>query len=427
MKPKKYVIGLGLVCLFFIIACTSNTNNTSTTTNTAAATVLYTGRWRAILSLSDELELPFNMDITRLGTSYQVSIFNGTEQIDCKDINIQKDSISIKLPVFNSEIKAKFIGRRLHGAWHNYAKGPDYQLPFYAVAGDSMRFQLPNVNDDMVEVDGKWEVLFITDDKKGKTDAIGEFKQDGDKVTGTFLTPTGDYRFLEGGVAGNELLLSCFDGSHAFLFKATMNQFGDMKGDFWSGNHWHETWLAYKNDTITLPNPTQLTSLKKGEETISFSFPNIEGQQTTLADEKYQNKVVMVQVLGTWCPNCMDETKLYTDLYNKYHQKGLEIIGLAYENATTLAEAQPILTQYKQYFGIKYDILYAGEASKKVASASLPMLTEITSFPTTIFIDRQGKVRKIHTGFSGPATSQYETFVTKTESFIEKLLMEDNS
>ena len=50
--------------------------------------------------------------------------------------------------------------------------------------------------------------------------ALAEFEQTGDKLTGSFITPSGDYRFLEGIVTGDSLKLSTFDGSHAYTFYA---------------------------------------------------------------------------------------------------------------------------------------------------------------------------------------------------------------
>jgi len=383
------------------------------------------GRWRATLTLSDDndLHLPFNFDLQKKGDDYEVIIINGPEKIVCKEVTVKDGEFSIKLPVFNSEIKGRFHPRRLLGAWHNYAKSEDYQLPFYAVHGDSSRFQEGYFN-EIINVNGKWATMFFTKDKKNKTDAIAEFQQTDNQVTGTFLTATGDYRYLQGAVTDTSLMLSCFDGSHAFLFHGNLDEFGDLKGDFWSGSHWQEQWHAYRSDTVTLPNPEQLTLLKDGHDKLAFTFPDVTGKSVSLDDEKYKDKVVMVQILGTWCPNCMDETALYTDFYKKNKDKGLEIIGLAFENAEDLASAKPVLERYIQHFDIDYDVLFAGKASKKVASEALPMLTKILSFPTTIFIGRDGSVRKIHTGFSGPATSKYKAYVQELETFVDALLKE---
>jgi hypothetical protein len=59
---------------------------------------------------------------------------------------------------------------------------------------------------------------------------------------------------------------------------------------------------------------------------------------------------------------------------------------------------------------------------------SLPMLNNFLAFPTTIIIDRKGNVRRIHTGFSGPATGVHFTeFKKEFELFIDTLLNEPSS
>ena len=158
---------------------------------------------------------------------------------------------------------------------------------------------------------------------------------------------------------------------------------------------------------------------------MSFTFPNAEGKNVSLSDERYKDKVVLLQLLGTWCPNCRDETAFYTEQYAKYKNDGLEIIGLAFENAPDLAGAKPALERYKKHFDMEYELLYAGTADKKAAAEVLPQLKEVKAFPTTLFIDRSGKVRRVHTGFNGPATGKvYEAYRKSFERFVEGLLEE---
>lgn len=384
------------------------------------------GIWRAELALSDTTVLPFNFDIGQVNGETMFFIQNGSERIIVSDIQQLDDGeLVAKMPVFDSAIKTNFTENGMDGYWYNYAKGDDYRIPFTAKYGDQYRFKLERKpNSTTKNITGRWEVIFGVG-TENTSEAIGEFSQIGQRVVGTFLTPTGDYRYLEGIVENNQLKLSCFDGSHAFLFQAEMTEDGQsMKGDFWSGSHWHEQWTAKKNDAAVLPDPDKLTFLKEGYEAMAFSFPNLSGEMVSLDDPKYQDKVVLIQILGSWCPNCMDETAFYTQAYKKYQDQGLEIIGLAFERNPDLAVSKPILEKYIQQMGIDYELLLAGRASKKEAAEVLPMLNHVLSFPTTIFVDRKGKVRKIHTGFSGPATSEYPIFTQKFTQFVESLLKE---
>jgi thiol-disulfide isomerase/thioredoxin len=272
-------------------------------------------------------------------------------------------------------------------------------------------------NQKAASFDGTWSVTFKGDD--GETyPAVGIFKQKGNDVSGTFLTSTGDYRYLDGQVDGNTLKLSTFDGSHGFLF--TANRPSDtntiIKGDFYSGKSGHETWTARLDANAKLPDANALTGMKPGQKRLAFKFPSVyEGGSISPTDPKYKGKVVVVQILGSWCPNCMDETNFLAPWYEKNKQRGVEIIGLGYERTPDQKLASQKLLKMKQRMNVGYDLAVAGVANKDSASKSLPQLAKVLAFPTTIFLDKKGEVRKIHTGFSGPGTGKY--YQQETEEF----------
>ena len=241
-----------------------------------------------------------------------------------------KDSLFFKMPLFDSQFKTKVIGDSiLSGVWINYNRNDKNTIAFIAKKGITKRFDIPQTL-DRSKFSGKWEADF----SKGTADsskAIALFEQvDQKAIFGTFLTETSDYRFLEGVENGNKLFLSCFDGSHAFLFIAELKEGKITNGKFFSGSHWFESWEAKRNDKFVLKDPEEITHLKKGFSTISFSYKNTEGKTISLTDEAYKHKVIIVQLMGTWCPNCMDETYYLSELYKKYKDKNLEIVALAF-------------------------------------------------------------------------------------------------
>lgn len=420
----KFTTSYIYILLFFYLTLLSigckNTLNDEKNQNLP----LLEGRWRATLKLNEFDELPFNFDLQYTNKTYTMTLLNGSERIPVKDFTFDKDSVFIKLPVYNAEFRGKFNQRRILGVWNNYSSRTDRQVPFYAVYGDSSRF-IVNTIDSIPNVNGRWEVSFISADRKTRTDAVGEFRQNGEYLAATFLTPTGDYRYLEGRVGDNELMLSSFDGAHAYLFLANINEFNELDGDFYAGEGGHDMWLAFRNDTASLPNAETLTQLKNpAKRKIDFTFTDLNGKSVSLSDPTFQHKVVIVQVMGTWCPNCMDETRMLTELYKKYHSKGLEVIALAFETSAELDKARPQLLHFKKSMGVTYPILLAGKNSKVDATRTLDMLKEVKAFPTMLVIDRQGFVDKIHTGFSGPATSEYRTFVQSFSDYIEQLLQQ---
>ena len=378
------------------------------------------GSYRAWLPIQDNEEIPF---LFKVESSNTLNIFNAEETIEVNEIAYKNDSVFINLPVFNDYIVAKISNEE---SLHGYYVSPDRdrKVPFRAEGHENSRFD--NKSKPTMDVSGTWETIFSKDIEGDEYIAKGIFKQEGNKVTGTFRTTTGDYRYLEGVMNGNEMKLSTFDGAHAFLFTAKVTD-STMEGTFYSGNHWKEPFVAKRNEAYELPSADELTFLKEGYEKLEFSFPDQNGNLVSLNDERFQNKVIIVQIMGTWCPNCLDESKYYTKFYEANKDKEFEIVALAFEYAKTEDKAFNSITRLREKLNIKYPILLAqyGSSDKAKAQEKLPMLNHVLSYPTSIFIDKTGKVRKIHTGFNGPATGEkYEEFKSDFEGFVSALLKE---
>jgi thiol-disulfide isomerase/thioredoxin len=376
------------------------------------------GIWRAALKISENKLLPFNFNYDK--TEHTVTIFNADEKITLNTLHIKGKNFTLSFPIFNSEIIGTIDSKKLiHGYWHNYSKGPDYKIPLSATYGINSRFNTQTNNSkDFI---GKWEVTFDYTNDKEK--AIGLFDLKNQTIHGTFLTETGDYRFLEGVSFNDSLKLSCFDGTHAFLFNAKLVN-DTLWGDFYSGIHYHTNWFAVKNEDFELRDPEKLTYLVDTKP-LMFNARDLNDNDYLFPNPTVENKVVIIQILGTWCPNCLDETNYLKTLYDKY-QENIEIIGVGFEVGKTNQEKIEKLLTYKNYLNIKYPLILGGNACKPCAEDVFPMLNGIMSFPTLIILDKNHNVRKIHTGFSGPSTGSYYTdFVTHTTMFIEQLIKEN--
>jgi thiol-disulfide isomerase/thioredoxin len=408
-----------LLCTFLNFACQLKTASTEKPR-------LKAGIWRAVLQ-SPGGELPFGMEVMANGDSatYTVFVLNGEERLQLDTAVVAGDSVRFSMAIFDAEIKGRISDSVLTGQYVKTGYQTRREMGFRATFGEQFRF-VKNAPNPRANVAGKWAVTFVGDEQD-TTQAVGIFRQNGAEVSGTFLTPTGDYRYLAGNLYGDTLLLSCFDGNHAFLFKARIDSTGQRltQGNFWSGSKGHETWTATRNERAVLPDANSLTFLKPGYERLEFSFPDPDGKSVSIGDERFKGKVVIVQILGSWCPNCMDETKFLSPWYRKNRDRGVEIIGLAYEKDPAFAVSAPKLKRLINRFDIEYPLLLAGGNDKEKASQTLPMLNRVVAFPTTIFIDKKGKVRQIHTGFSGPGTGAYYTeFVEEFENLVDKLLNE---
>jgi thiol-disulfide isomerase/thioredoxin len=379
------------------------------------------GLWRVALDLGGA-ELPFHWEVNAAGEAFVV---NGSERLATEAPRWSGDTLRLRTGVFDSE----FIGLRqadgsIAGRWHAWFRSPDYSIPFRAAWGEPRRF-LPAEGLSEAPIAERWALSF----SPGSPDAypaVGVFRSEGGRVEGTILTETGDYRYLEGIRDGDSLRLSAFDGSHAFLFSARIEGDSLLRGIFRSGNHFREAWVGRPDPAAALRDPDEITYLKPGYERLAFSFPSPEGRLVSPADSAYRGKVLIVQVLGSWCPNCMDETRQLVKWHAQYQRQGLEVIGLAYERTGDSARAMAAIRRMKSSLGVPYEVLLASTTlDKAVASKTLPMLSQILAYPTAIYIDRSGKVRKIHTGYYGPGTGEaHLRFVETNSRFLESLLRE---
>ena len=224
---------------------------------------------------------------------------------------------------------------------------------------------------------------------------------------------------------GDELYLSTFDGAHAFLYKAKIDPDGALAGDFWVGTAHHEHWTGKRDANAALPDAYSLTSMRAGARHFDFAFPDLAGNTVTSKDPAFRGKVLIVALAGSWCPNCHDEAAFLEPLYREYRGRGVEIVSLMFEHFGDFPHAAAATQRFRQHYGIEYTTLIAGISDKDEAAKKLPMLERVYAFPTTIFVDRRGNVRKIHTGFSGPATGDHYTqFEREVKATLDQLLAE---
>ncbi len=374
----------------------------------------------------DAGELPFMFEVSYdENEKVKFTFINGEERIEdaevlvAKDLRIAKDTIVVHFPIYDSYIRATVNDRVMQGIFYKKKKNSFEEIPFEAFHGKNYHFSTIN-NQPEADFSGKWAVTFGAG-TDSPYPAIGEFKQEGANVTGTFRTETGDYRYLSGQVVKGRMYLSCFNGSHLFLFEGRMQ--GDtVLGTFMSGKNYRTTWTAHRDENAVLRSPDSLTYLNEGFDKLNFSFPNTKGNSIDLNDERFEGKAKIIQILGTWCPNCKDETEFLVDYLQKKPNPNLAVIGLAFEHSSDEKTVFKKLDNYKEKLNVPYELLWAGSSNKKEAAKALPMLNHIMSFPTTIFLNKNNEVVKIHTGFNGPATSKYKDFVKEFESTVNEII-----
>lgn len=254
---------------------------------------------------------------------------------------------------------------------------------------------------------GTWRVRFATD----PDEAVGRFTVDErtGEAAGTFLTTTGDARFLAGRVDGRTLRLSAFDGAHAFLYRASLGEGGaTLAGEFWSGTWHHEAWAGVRDDGAALADGfAQTRVVGDVGELEALTLTDTGGAAVAVGAVAPAGTPRIVELFGSWCPNCHDAAELMKELDRAYGPRGLRVVGLALEHQTDAGAARRRVESFVRRRGIGYPVLVAaGLSDKAKASAALGFLDQFKAFPTTIFIGRDGAVRAVHTGFSGPATGE---------------------
>ena len=375
------------------------------------------GEYRAEIKTKDGSILPFKFVLFNESNKLIMKVENDKETLIYDDIVYIKDSIKILMPPYDAVIIVKSKGETLKGRYLKEESGKE--ASFHATINDEPKF----ISDKEANfsLEGKYKTVFRPENPYP---GLGLFTQKDNKISGTFRKNTGDTRYLSGITFGDSILLSTFDGAHPYLIKAV------KKGDTIFGNlHYYsdsitEFWMI-EDDDYELANSKSLTKLKDGFQSINFNFKDVNGEFISLNDEQFKNKVVVVQILGTWCPNCLDETQFFLSYIEENPNQDLAFVGLSVEAAKTEERAMKRISSMIEKFDIPYPILLAqyGGTDKEIFLEKIPMLENIISYPTTIIIDKSGKVNSIHTGFNGPATGQaFIDYKNEFESEIKGLL-----
>ncbi|MFN8155403.1 MAG: TlpA disulfide reductase family protein [Bacteroidia bacterium] len=378
---------------------------------------LLMGFWLGLLQMQGTT-LPFRFEFVNHDGKPVMIIHNAEEQIVCDEISIAGDSVFVRMPLYNSEFRLKATGEKLNGNWINNARKTPVVIPFTAMHGEYSRFPVTKREAYTQNPSGKWETWFDAGTPDSAL-AIGIFQEKNGVVTGTFLSESGDHRYLEGVLDGDSLKLSVFDGTHAWLYLARMD--GDrMEGYQYSGLSYKGRFTALRNQEIKLRDPSSIT---KAEGTVSFSLPDPDSNLVSISDNRFRNKVKIIQIMGTWCPNCMDETRFLDSVYAARKDEGLEIIGLSFERPEDFRTAAANVTRMKNRLKVDYPVLIAGVARKGEVEKVLPAIKGFFSYPTTLYIDRKGNIVQVHTGFSGPATGDaWINYQNETRRLLDRLL-----
>jgi thiol-disulfide isomerase/thioredoxin len=372
------------------------------------------GPWRAVLDLAGG-PLRFALTVEQKGGTWQGKLCNGTQCQALSAVRLAGDSVVFDISVYAATIAAVVRGDSLLGEYHNVGRRGPRTIPFRAARG-----RWP-IEKGPVGLTGRWDAQFLTD--FDASPRVIELRNGQAGLEGTIISNTGDYGLFWGHAQADSFSISHFDGSYVYMLTGQLK--GDtLRGVFHAGLRTQTRFVAIRSTGAPhLKSPSEITTADTAP--FRFSFPDLEGRQVTEADPRLKDKVVVIDVFGTWCPTCHDAAPALVQLYKDYHARGLEIVGLAYEVSGDSATDNQQVRLYRDTYHIPFILLRAGTNDTEAAAATLPQLTNFTAFPTTIFLDRTGRVRRIHAGFYGPALpEQHAKLVKEMQAEVEGLLQE---
>lgn len=375
------------------------------------------GTYRGIFeSKGGQLAFPITITNNKNG-NYSGYIVNGADTVKFTNVVQKGDSLDMGFSYYDSHIQAVIEPNGdLKGRWHKRSIGSTtVGMPFKAIKGSAQRYPLATSNTQIF--DGQWPTVFTTDD--GHTyPATGQFYTVNHVLYGTFMTETGDYRFLQGTYTDSTLTMSTFDGAHAYLFKGKLQKDGTLDGNFWAYSNGHETWKAHKGKN-QLPDPFKVVKIDPQHPKIEFAIKDLNGNTVTINDPRFRDKPILLYIFGSWCPNCSDEAHMLRKMYDRYKLTGIQFIGVAYEYSDNYKTDIQMVKRYKKRFNIPWTLLVAGHTGAGVIKKTLPFVTDFESYPTTYFADKDHNIKFIHVGFYGPGTGSY--YFKEKQAFKEKI------
>jgi thiol-disulfide isomerase/thioredoxin len=366
------------------------------------------GPWDAVVVVND-VEIPFRFDIVEGTSGVSGAFFNGDERIESTSGRFDDRTLTLSYDHYATRLEATLVDGRLEGRYER-ARGAPY--PFRATPAVAP----PGSPGDVPSIAGLWHIPI----KSSKGEGAWRFivHQTGADVSAAILRVDGDTGALTGRYQGDKFVLSHFSGQRPALMEVTLEPDGTLA--ILQNRRTKMTAVREQEATTRLvpapTDPSRHSFARNDTEPFRFSFPDADGRVVSSSDERFRNKVVIVSITGTWCPNCHDEAPFLTELYQTYRGLGLEIVALSFEEEAQ-RQNPARLRAYAARYGIEYPMLLAGVPDQ--LAEKVPQIENLNSFPTTIFVGRDGRVHDVHAGFPSKASGR---FYTETRDQIRRLV-----
>ena len=386
------------------------------------------GLWDAVI-VANGVEVPFRFEIASDGTIVHGFFFEGDRKVGSTAGSFADGMLTLEYDFLNTTLELKLTGDELVGTYRNKranAKPQDVRM---------RRFAPVAIDDGNVpSLAGTWEMRRNAEEVSASRDTRTWqvfLRQSGAEVSGSILRIDGDTGTLSGRWNDGRLRLSHFAGERPNLFEATLNADGTLAVTLNGAAHYLvvRSGDARGKGIPEPPDPTRYTSVTDPTAPFQFAFPDLTGKVVANTDAQFRGRVVILSIGGSWCPNCHDEAPFLSELYTAFHARGLEIVGLMFENDPDPKIARPRVQSFVKRHGVEYPMLIAGTTqpspTSKTINDALPQLVNFGAYPTTIFLGRDGRVRSMHAGFASPATgAEHVRLKQEMRELVENLLAE---
>ena len=381
------------------------------------------GLWDATVEVSS-LTVPFQFGISISGSNASGWFFNGTERVASTNGTFQAGRLQLEFRSYARRLDATVNDAgTLVGTYSSTTAGSKtIPYPFHATRHHEDNSHL---SEKAPSISGLWLVP-AQSHKAGEQAWQLIVRQSGPNVSAAILRVDGDTGALTGTWRDGKLVLSHFDGARPAVVEVAPGKDGTLQLLLHGAHGTDKNLTAYRAADARakgLPeaaDPLRHTGVADPSEPFRFSAPDLDGHVVSNTDKRFRGKVLIVDISGSWCPNCHDEAPFLQQLYRKYHSRGLEIVTLSFEDEEQFANPTRLRAFVKD-FGLGYSVLLAGTTDE--LHAKVPQATNLDAYPTTFFIGRDGRVRSVHAGFAAPATGDFNKRLKNDFSAqIERLL-----
>ncbi len=376
-----------------------------------------TGLWDGTIQAKAG-EVNFGVELQSKAGALTATLINATDRQPFSSATWDGETLTLRLDYYDGQLTAHYVSpQRMEGEYSRQTSKGMIHIPLVLTPHHEIPLGKPWTG---ATLDGDWILQWPKETGAEKT-TLATFHQQSHAlengevlVTGIIEPVSGDTGLLHGSVSTmpdghTHFHLSRFDGIHTMALDGQFEADGSLKGQQ-GGIVSLEPFTGERSKNTAAADPNalaeKLTTVKDPQEQFRFSGIDSTGKAVDQNSPEFKGKPMIVDIFGTWCPNCHDEAPVLEQLYRKYHDQGLEIVGLAYEYTDDTQRNLHQIAIYRAKFGITFPLLLTGTTAEGQIAKTLPQLVNFGAFPTSIFIDRNGHVQAILAGFTGPSTGE---------------------